>query len=138
MSECVKALQDVAQRRFGVSILKNIQNLTEQPDLADPVLSKGIGPNDYQRYIPPAAKIQLQWFCEHKQVWSGIKSCFLGLHMTPNKADSTLYFQKYIDKHCDKISLDQDALHPKRTFRLFLNFLSLTETTSILFGKCIT
>lgn len=27
--------------------------------------------------------------------------------MTPNKVDNTLYFQKYIDKHCDKISLDQ-------------------------------
>lgn len=51
------ALQEVAQKSFGTFILTNIQNLTEQSALADPVLSREIGPDDHQRYIPPAANI---------------------------------------------------------------------------------
>lgn len=56
-----QTLEEVAQRVYGVSILRDIQNLAEQgpgqPALPDPALSRGFGIEDPQRCLQP------HWFC---------------------------------------------------------------------------
>lgn len=66
--QVVKHWNSAAQRGYAISSFGDIQHPTghvpEQPALADPALSRGVGQDNLQRCLPSSA---ILWFCEETE-----------------------------------------------------------------------